>query len=334
MKRFVGLCLGGMLMLTSCKEEVKYKVYEGEIFGTYYRIQVKDGGEDLQPQFDAVFDQINSASNSYIQESEVSDFNNTGQLKNPSPTFLAMMDSAYRIHDLTNGYFEPTLYPLIKAWGFSFDKREQMDSLKVLGLLDLVGFEEKIIQSDSGIFAAKEGVQLDITGIGEGYAIDQLVEVVEKNQIADYMVEIGGEMRARGLNSRGTEWTVGVEDPVQAEMGVTSSMLTKVMMDQRSLSSSGNYRKFYIDEQGNRRSHILDPKTGFPVSHNLVSVSVLAPSATLADGLATALMSMGPEKGMELAERLQGVEAMFVLGGKEKLELLFTSGFPKPLAAE
>ncbi|GMQ27680.1 FAD:protein FMN transferase [Algoriphagus confluentis] len=334
MKRFVGLFLGSVLIFASCKEEVKYKVYEGEVFGTYYRIQVQDPGKDLQAQFDAVFDQINAASNSYIQESEVSDFNNSGYLKNPSPTFLAMMDSAYRIHELTDGYFEPTLYPLIKAWGFSFDQREQMDSLKVLGLMDLMGFEDKIIRTDSGFLAAKEGVQLDITGIGEGFAIDLLVEVVEKNQIINYMVEIGGEMRARGLNSRGVEWTVGVEDPVQAELGITSSMLTKVMMDQKSLSSSGNYRKFYIDEQGNRRSHILDPKTGYPVSHNLVSVSVLAPSATLADGLATAFMAMGEKKGVELAERLPGVEAMFVLGGKEKLELVFTSGFPQPIATE
>jgi thiamine biosynthesis lipoprotein len=199
----------------------------------------------------------------------------------------------------------------------------------VAGLIDLIGFEEMITRSDSGFLASKPGVMLDITGLGEGYAIDKLVEVVEKNQVSDYMVEIGGEMKAKGNNSRGTVWSIGIEDPAQAELGVTSSMLTKVELNNRAISSSGNYRKFYLDESGKRRPHILDPLTGFPVSHSMVSVSVLANSATEADALATAFMAMGPEKAKILAESLPGVEAMFVIGGKDKLEMEFTSGFPR-----
>lgn len=319
------------VLFSSCSEKEKiYTTYDGEIFGTYYRVQVADNGKDLQPEFDSVFSLINTASNSYVQESEVSDFNKTGQLLSPSFTFRDMLDSAAKYHRMSEGYFEPTLYPLLKSWGFSFEQREQMDSAKVADLVGLIGFEQMILVTDSGYFAAKSGVMLDITGLGEGYAIDKLVEVVEKNQITDYMVEIGGEMKARGQNSRGIVWSIGIEDPSKAEMGVTSSMLAKVELDNRSISSSGNYRKFYIDEAGNRRPHILDPKTGYPVSHSMVSVSVLAPSATQADALATAFMAMGPEKAKTLAESLPGVEAMFVIGGKENLEMEFTSGFPKP----
>ena len=319
----------------SCSEKEKtFKNYEGEMFGTYYRIQVEDLGKDLQPEFDSVFALINAAANSYIQESEVSEFNRSGRLSNPSFTFKDMMDSAAKYSRMSEGYFEPTLYPLIKAWGFSFEKREEMDSMKVAELLDFIGFEDAISVTESGYFAAKPGVMLDITGLGEGYAIDKLVEVVERNGIANYMVEIGGEMKAKGINPRNTLWTIGIEDPAQAEMGVTSTMLTKVELDNRSISSSGNYRKFYIDEAGNRRPHIIDPKTGYPVSHSMVSVSVLAPSATQADALATAFMGMGHEKAMILAESLPGVEAMFVIGGKEKLDMEFTSGFPKPEGSE
>ena len=318
------------VLFSSCSEKEKiYKTYEGEIFGTYYRIQVADNGKDLQPEFDSVFYLINTASNSYVQESEVSDFNKTGQLLSPSFTFRDMLDSAAKYHRTSEGYFEPTLYPLLKSWGFSFEKKEQMDSLKVAELLALVDFEKMISVTDSGYFAAQAGVMLDITGLGEGYAIDKLVEVVEKNQITDYMVEIGGEMKARGQNSRGIVWSIGIEDPSQAEMGVTSSMLTKVELNNRAISSSGNYRKFYIDEAGKRRPHILDPLSGYPVSHSMVSVSVLASSATEADALATAFMAMGPEKARELAESLPGVEAMFVIVGKENLEMEFTSGFPR-----
>jgi len=321
----------GLFTFFSCAKEKQpeFKTYEGEIFGTYFRIQVGDLEQDFQAKFDSVFSLINQASNSYIQESEVSSFNNTGNLTNPSFTFRDMMDSSMKYHRLSEGFFEPTLFPLLKAWGFSFEARESMDSVKVANLKKLVGFESMIVISDSGFVAFQDGVKLDITGIGEGYAIDKLVEVLENDGVTNYMVEIGGEMKAKGKNPRGTTWTIGIEDPTQAELGISSSMLAKVELNGRGISSSGNYRKFYVDEQGNRRPHIIDPLTGFPVSHSMVSVSVLASSATEADALATAFMAMGPEKAKQLAEKLPGVEAMFVIGGKGKLEMEFTSGFPR-----
>jgi thiamine biosynthesis lipoprotein len=313
------------------KKEIAFKNYEGEIFGTYYRIQVGDTDRDFQVPFDSVFALINTAANSYVQESEVSDFNLTGNLKDPSFTFRDMLDSCKKFNSQSQGYFEPTLFPLLKAWGFSFEQREQMDSAKVAALKALVGFESKLVVTDSGYYAAEEGVKLDVTGLGEGYAIDKLAEVLDQAGVANYLVEIGGEMKGKGNNPRGENWSIGIEDPSQAELGVTNSMLTKVTLNQLALSSSGNYRKFYMDEQGNRRSHLIDPTTGFPVSHSMVSVSVLAPSATQADALATAFMAMGPEKAKVLAESLPGVEAMFVLAEKDRLRMEFTSGFPKEL---
>ncbi len=325
-----------LLTLASCasKPEVTFKNYEGEIFGTYYRIQVGDASQDYQAKFDSVFALINGASNSYIQESEVSDFNATGSLANPSVTFRDMLDSCKKFHSQSQGYFEPTLFPLLKAWGFSFEQREQMDSAKVGALKALVGFESKLVVTDSGYYAAEEGVKLDVTGLGEGYAIDKLAEVLDQAGVANYLVEIGGEMKGKGQNPKGESWTIGIEDPAQAELGVTNSMLTKVILNQLALSSSGNYRKFYMDEQGNRRSHLIDPTTGFPVSHSMVSVSVLAPSATQADALATAFMAMGAEKAKVLAESLPSVEAMFVIAEKDRLRMEFTSGFPKELEQE
>jgi thiamine biosynthesis lipoprotein len=332
--RLVVILLFFALAACQQKKEIAFKNYEGEIFGTYYRIQVGETDRDFQTQFDSVFALINTAANSYVQESEVSDFNAKGVLKNPSFTFRDMLDSCKKFNAQSQGYFEPTLFPLLKAWGFSFEQREQMDSAKVAELKSLVGFKTKLIVADSGYFAAQEGVKLDVTGLGEGYAIDKLAAVLDQAGVSDYLVEIGGEMKGKGNNPRGENWTIGIEDPSQAELGVTNSMLTKVTLNQLALSSSGNYRKFYIDEQGNRRSHLIDPTTGFPVSHSMVSVSVLAPSATQADALATAFMAMGPEKAKVLAESLLGVEAMFVLAEKDRLRMEFTSGFPKELEEE
>jgi thiamine biosynthesis lipoprotein len=325
------LALIAVVTLFSCssKPEVTFKNYEGEIFGTYYRVQVGDASQDYQAKFDSVFALINAASNSYIQESEVSDFNATGILVNPSFTFRDMLDSCKKYHVQSQGYFEPTLYPLIKAWGFSFEEREQMDSSKVAGLKSLMGFESQVQVTDTSYAAAQTGVMLDITGLGEGYAIDKLAEVLDQAGVANYLVEIGGEMKGKGHNPTGETWTIGIEDPAQAELGVINTMLTKVTLNGLALSSSGNYRKFYIDEQGNRRSHLIDPKTGFPVSHSMVSVSVLATSATQADALATAFMAMGPVQAKALAESLPGVDAMFVLAEKNLLRMEFTSDFPQ-----
>ena len=319
-----------LLGFVSCEEKEKeYRTYQGEIFGTYYRIQTSELEKDFQPAFDSVFALINSASNSYIQESEVSAFNQSGFLKDPSFTFREMMDSAQKYHELSQGFFEPTLFPLIKAWGFSFEQRESMDSAKVAELKNLIGFTQKISKTDSGYFATQNEVKLDITGLGEGYAIDKLAEVLEKAGVENYLVEIGGEMKAKGLNSRGAVWSIGIEDPIQVELGNTNVLLAKVELDHLAISSSGNYRKFYVDENGIRRPHILDPETGFPVSHSMVSVSVIANSATEADALATAFMSMGPEKAKALAESIPGLEAMFVIGGKDSLTIEYTSGFPR-----
>lgn len=329
-KRLSCILILSALCFSSCEEKApEYQIYQGDIFGTYYRIQVGELEKDFQPAFDSVFALVNKASNSYIQESEVSDFNNQGFVSNPSFTFRDMMDSSMKYHRLSEGFFEPTLFPLIKAWGFSFEEKEQMDSIKVMDLKRLIGFQDRIIQTDSGFVAMENGVKLDITGIGEGYAIDLLASVLDRSGVENYMVEIGGEMKAKGKNPRSETWTIGVEDPAQAELGNANMLLAKVQLDGRAISSSGNYRKFYIDENGNRRAHIIDPLTGFPVSHTMVSVSVLANSATEADALATSFMAMGPEKAKQLAEKLPGVEAMFVIGGKDKLELDFTSGFPK-----
>lgn len=322
--------LFSFLSLVSCEEKEKeYRTYQGEIFGTYYKIQVSELEKDFQPAFDSVFALINSASNSYIQESEVSSFNHSGFLKAPSFTFLEMMDSAKKFHELSQGFFEPTLFPLIKAWGFSFEQRESMDSAKVAELKRLIGFTQKISQTDTGFVALEKEVKLDITGLGEGYAIDKLAAVLDQAGVKDYLVEIGGEMKAKGLNSRGAIWSIGIEDPVQVELGNTNVLLAKIELDHLAISSSGNYRKFYVDEHGIRRPHILDPLTGFPVSHSMVSVSVISKSATEADALATAFMSMGPEKAKTLAESIPGLEAMFVIGGKDQLSIDYTSGFPR-----
>jgi thiamine biosynthesis lipoprotein len=320
-----------LFFLLSCasKPEVAFKTYEGEIFGTYYRIQVGDASRDYQAQMDSVFALINAASNSYVKESEVSDFNAKGKLTQPSATFREMLDSCRKFHRQSEGYFEPTLYPLLKAWGFSFEERERMDSLKVADLMKFLGFESKLLVSDSGYVASQPGVQLDITGLGEGYAIDKLAEVLDRAGVEHYLVELGGEMKGKGRNPQGEPWTIGIEDPAQASLGISNSILTKVVLDKLALSSSGNYRKFYVDEQGNRRPHILDPRTGFPVAHSMVSVSVLAPSATQADALATAFMAMGPEQAKVLAESLPGVDALFVLAEKDSLRMEFTSGFPR-----
>lgn len=328
------LPLALVLMIVGCKEskeesERTYTQYEGSVFGTYYRIKI-DSEDDFKPKIDSIFEVINSSANSYVGESEITTFNRTGKLENPSPTFLNMLKQAQHFQQITNGYFEPALYSIIKAWRFEQDGAEmQVDSLELANLLELLPMDESILISDTLIQATKEGAKIDLSAMGEGYAIEGIHQVLMNAGVANYMVEIGGEIFARGLNEKGKTWTIGIEDPSKASTNSYDNIITKIQLSDQGISTSGSYRKYYTNDQGHKFPHIINPRTGYPVEHHMVSVSVKGRSPLIADVYATACMAMGTEKAKAFIAADSDVQAFITYYVKDSLKTWNSPNFYK-----
>ena len=318
-----------LFLLSSCDpSEEKYNYSQGEVFGTYYRFQI-DSDKDYSKQIDSIFNAIDKAVNSYVEYSEISKFNKEGFLLSPSPTFIEMLQKAKKYHNLSNGYFDPTLSSLINNWGFGFKNKEKMDSIKVDSLLKLVSFKKLLVIDTAKVKVLKKGVTIDLNAMGEGYALDAISSILDQSGVNNYMVEIGGEMKCKGLNQNGNIWKIGIENPTVSIDERGTSLMKIVKLKNVGISTSGNYRKFYTDSLGNKYSHIIDVMTGYPVQHNLLSASIISTSATKADALATACMSMGMEKAKYFIENDPDMEGFLIYSDDNNLKSWQSSSFSK-----
>jgi thiamine biosynthesis lipoprotein len=311
-----------------CNHKKAYNVYQGEVFGTYYRFQV-DSSKDFGPDIDSIFLAIDQAANSYNNTSEISIFNREGELNNPSATMVQMLDSAKKYHTLTDHYFNPALYPLIQAWGKSLDNRSSLDSTKIDSLLKLIDFGGSIKSDHTKLQAKHPGAMMDLSGLGEGFALDRIAQTLDNNDVKNYMVEIGGEMKCKGVNGNSDIWRIGIENPNVSIDERGSSLMKIVKLDHSAISTSGSYRKFYTDSSGNKYPHIIDPKSGYPVSHNLLSVSIISESSTEADAIATACMAMGTEKAKTFLGLVPHLAGFLIFDENGALKTWQTSNFPE-----
>lgn len=315
------------LILTSCNSKGRdYTYSQGEVFATYYRFQI-DSDKDFSKQIDSIFRTIDNGINSYVDYSEISKFNREGILENPSPTFIEILQKARYYNQSSQGYFEPTLYPLINAWGFGLKNKEQMDSIKVDSLLKLVSFNKFLMFNTNKVQATKKGVKIDLSAMGEGYALDAVASILDKSNVKNYMVEIGGEMKTKGVNPNGKIWQVGIENPNASISKRSDALVDVVTLENKGLSTSGNYRKFYTDSLGNKYAHIISPKNGYPIKHNLLSVSIISNSSTTSDVLATACMAMGTQKSMFFIEKNPNIEGILIYSERGKMKTWKSKGF-------
>ena len=286
--------------------------------GTTYTVKVVTGYfgsvANLQERIDRRLDRINQSMSPYLKDSEISRFNRfqeTGAEFPISMDFLRVMQQAVRIHALSDGAWDGTVNPLVDLWGFGrtgrTDHRPPPD--KITALLADVGFQ-KIEVLDSGVLIKHQAaVTLDLSSIAKGYGVDQVADEVRGAGFTDFLVEVGGEVYAAGVRPDGRPWRVGINRPrVDARF---DEVYRVIPLKDQALATSGDYRSFF-QENGVRYSHIIDPKTGYPVQDGVASVTILADNCTLADGLATAVMVMGVAKGLSLIDRLDHVEGLIV----------------------
>ncbi len=292
MKQLTYLVL--VFLIISCKQEPKNTKISGSVFGTSYSV-IYDSDSNYQKQFDSLFTVINHSMSTYISNSDISKLNRN-ELVAVDEHFLNVFNESKHIHKETKGAFDPTIGAVVNAWDFGPEgKIMALDSLKIDSLMQGVGFNKISLQNNR--ITKPETTFIDFNAIAKGYGVDVIGLFLESKNITNYLVEIGGEIRTRGKNiEKNSDWKVGVEMP---HFDGEQSILKAISLHNEAMATSGTYRKFKIDENGDKYSHIIDTDTGYPSKTNLLSISVLATNCMTADAYATAFKAMGIEKTTE-----------------------------------
>ncbi len=245
-------------------------------------------------EFYHVLNQINTSLSVYDSNSVISRVNRNDTTVVLDRFFTEIFRESYKIYQLTDGAFDITVAPLVRYWGF-LPENVSLPTSKVDSLLQFVGMD-KIQIKQNKIWKAHSNVQLDVNGIAQGFTVDKLSMFLESKNIHNYMIEVGGEVKVKGKNPEGQLWKVGIDKPIENSNELNRELQTILHITNISLATSGSYRKF-IEKDGIKYSHTIDPKTGKPTFHRLLSVTILHSSCTFADAMATAIMVMGLEKG-------------------------------------
>lgn len=281
----------------------------GKTMGTTYNITYLDEeSRDLQSSIDSLLVVFNQSLSTYIPESELSQFNLGDTLDFNLPYLLPVLEASQKVYENTNGAFDPTVGPLVNIWGFGPTGPELKDSVDIKNLLATVGFSK--IEFDQKQLRKKvAGIYLDFSAIAKGYGSDVVAEFLKNKSVSNYLVEIGGELVANGTNEKGELWKVGVNRP--EESANASDLISIIALQDRGMATSGNYRNYYVRDSV-KISHTINPATGYPVNHNLLSATVLAKDCMTADAYATAMMVMGTEKAIALDSTINEIEVFLI----------------------
>jgi thiamine biosynthesis lipoprotein len=327
------------LLLAGCSFQ-KEVSFSGKTMGTTYHITVVTGyfssTKDLKDQIDQRLEEIIKSMSAFRKDSEISRFNanqNTGEKFKISDDFFNVMTVAKTVYELTGGAWDGTVKPLENLWGFgsSENKKSIPAQSEIAALLPDIGFNNIEISSNHYLIKKKASISLDLASIAKGYGVDQLAALIRTSGIKNFLVEIGGEVFAAGFRKDGKKWRIGINRP---KAGSPFNQVYKVVeLHDKGFATSGDYRNFF-EVDGKRFSHILNPKSGYPVNNGVVSVSVIADTCTFADGFATAVIVLGHEKGLERVNSLDHTECLIVVRTHDgKLIDHYSKGFKTYMAA-
>lgn len=356
LKQFNISVLIGLIFLVSCtanrssdavNEELK--VIQGNAQGTTYTIKYFAKKKIDKSGVDALLDKIDASMSTWNEKSIITQFNNSDTAVRIDDYFLRNLLMSYGMYRVTEGAFNPLVKPLMNYWSFeSEDKRpETVDTVEVNRLVELcqmdslvfliegkeVTLEEYSFRSTlpKDVFLKKKlsGMQLDFNAIAQGFSVDLLGAYLDEHDVHDYLIELGGEMLAKGRKNDGTNWVTGIDKPV---VSTVRELEASIELDNQAIATSGNYRKFY-EREGIKYHHTLDPKTGMPARHTLLSATVIAQDCAGADAIATSLMVMGIEQGKDYLGKYKGKVDAFLIYSDEKGEYQYytTTGLEKKI---
>ncbi len=299
--------------------------------GTSFSIKISSFPDNipqkqLKSQIDSVLNEINQKMSTYLDNSEVSQFNHSQSIEwqHSSEDLIRVLLEAKKVSDLTQGAFDVTVGPLVNLWGFGPDPRvfKSPEKNKIDQRLNQVGYKKLLI--DKKLLKIKKiipDLYLDLSALAKGYAVDKVAELLEEHGFLNYLVEIGGELRLKGKNISDNPWRIGIEKPV-----VNGRLIQKVLpVTNISMATSGDYRN-YFEDNGVRYSHTIDPRTGKPITHKLASVTIFTNTTMEADAIATAIMVLGPQEGFDFAEKYK-IAAYFLIKTDDDFKEQSTSAF-------
>lgn len=326
MKKLI-LCIC-TLFIFSCGSNtttiVKNRNVGGALGTSYSLIYLANEELDFQKEFDSVFAVINQSMSTYVADSDISNINAGDSTIVVDAMFKEVFELSKEIHKNTNGYFDPTVGTLVNAWGFGPGKQIVLDSTRVDSLMQFVGFDMVSLSTDKTILKQNINIRFDFNAIAKGYAIDRLGELMNEKGIANYLLEVGGEVVAKGENSiKQKPWKVAVTDPEAEQLKIV------IDLKDRAMASSGNYRHFRIDSiTGKKYVHTIDPKTGFTKNGNTIGVNILAENCATADAYATAFMAMDFDSAKAILKDQETLDAYIIYLDKNgESEEFMTAGF-------
>ena len=324
MKRIIGIIIA-ILVLSSCTRQPQKMVLQGLAQGSYYAVTYYDEqGRNFQQEIDSIFHAVDLSVNLWVDSSVICKVNRNEEVV-LDQIFIDNFNIAQEAARLSDGYFDPTISPLVSAWGFSAKNGDSITPQLVDSLRRLVDYRKVRIE-DGRLIKEDPAMKLDFNAVAQGYTSDLIAGFLESHGVKNYLVDTGGEIMARGGKADGSPWIVGIEKPAE-QRDSEQVVQTRLALRDRGLVTSGSTRK-YVERDGKRYSHCIDPTTGWPVDHQVLSVTVLAENATWADALASICMVMGMEKSLPIIESMDGVEAYYIfVNNDNELETLATNGF-------
>ncbi len=301
----------------------QYFANEGKVFGTTYHIKYQ-AIDSLSDAIAAELQKVDNSLSVFNPQSTISAIN--GGSTQTDADFVIVYNKAAEIYKLSEGALDITVSPLINLWGFGTTERQKPDQQTIDDILTYVGFSKTHLNGDQFV-KDDPRITMNMSAIAKGYGCDVVARLLESNQISNYMVEIGGEVVCKGVNDKGEKWRVGINTPEDDPQGVNHETQAIVEGD-LALATSGSYRQFYY-EDGVRRTHTIDPRTGCPVSNNLLSVTIIANDCMTADGLATACMVMGLDASIDMIESIDNAECFLIYDIEGEHLVKQSSGFEK-----
>ena len=315
------------MVFASCGKQPQKVILQGEAQGSYYAITYFDEqGRNFQHEVDSIFHAVDKSVNLWVNNSVIMKVNRNEEVTLDS-IFIDNFRIAQEAAQLSEGYFDPTISPIVAAWGFSYKHGDSITSQLIDSLKQLVDYRKVHIENGK-VIKENPAMTLDFNAIAQGYTSDLIAAFLDSRGITNYLVDTGGEIMARGGKPNGQPWIVGIEKPAENEDS-ERIVHTRIALRDKGLVTSGSTRK-YVERNGKRYSHCIDPHTGYPVEHQLLSATVLAESSVWADALASICMVMGMEQSLPLIQSMDGVEAYYIfVNEKGDLETFATEGFQK-----